>query len=284
MALPQAPGEVRFTIDVVAPRGRASAQDAARLPVAGAVDAAASDFEVVPRRVEADGTAAAKLTFVPKDSGGRPLGPGLSATFAFDGAPAGTLGPVKDLLDGSYEATIVAPKSPGSARVSVLLDDQPTGSSRIVGFGWDLPLVAADLGAEVQEAAGKPGLSKGEAALFDDARAALTSVLASAYAGEEAGAAAAAVKAFTRLAAAGRSPRFAAGQPASREVLEALRRRAHLLVDTVVLAGPDPEKERRLLEARAILVRADAALGAGRLAPAARLYAAAVRRGSPLFQ
>jgi hypothetical protein len=283
VGLPAVPGDVLFSLDIVAPQGRATVPEAARLAAAGPPDAAVTVFDVSPRRVEADGTAVATFVYDPKDSAGRSLGPGLAAAFVFDGAPAGALGPVVDHLDGTYKATIVAPATPGSARVSVTVDGQPTGASRLVGFGGDLPLVAADLGAEVQEALGEPGLSKGESALFASARKELNSVLASYYARHEPETATAAVKAFRILDAAGRSPLFAAGGPASREILEALRRRTHSLMEFVVFPVPDPPGEKLLASARAILARADSAYDGGNRSLAARLFAAAVRRAAPLL-
>ncbi len=281
--LPAVAGDITFSLAVVAPRGRATVAEAAVLSVAGPPDAAVTAFEVSPRRVEADGLSVATFRYVPKDSAGRPLGPGLAPVFGFDGPPAGVLGPVVDLGDGTYEAEIVAPAAPASARVSVTVGGQPTGASRLVGFGWDLPLVAADLGAEVQEVLGKPGLSKGESALFDSARKALNSVLASYYAMHEPETAVAAAKAYSILAAAGKSPRFSSGGPASREILEALRRRAHAALDLVVFPIPDPPGEKLLASAKAILGNADAAYAAANRGLAARLFAAAVRRAGPLL-
>jgi hypothetical protein len=277
---PSAPGTIRFSLLVSAPKGDAGVPEVASLSVAGAADAAASSLVATPRRVAADGTSPSTLVYTPRDAAGRPLGTGLAAALVFEGAPAGSLGPTSDLDDGRYSAVLVAPASPGSARISVTIGGAPTGVSRLVGFGWDLPLVAADLGAEVVEASGKPGVSRRESADFGKADGTLDEVLAALGAGDEPAAAAASARAFRDLVRAGRSPRFPDGAAASAEILEALRRRAHALVDPLV---PDEATLAAVVAARALLDRAEDDLESGRAPRAARGFAAAIRRAGPLL-
>ncbi|HEU4394703.1 MAG TPA: Ig-like domain-containing protein, partial [Planctomycetota bacterium] len=275
------PGEVRFSLVVDAPLGDGVVPDAATLVVAGPADAARSILGLDPRRVETGG-APATLVYEPRDAAGRLLGAGLLVSFAFDGAPAGTIGPAVDRGDGTYAAEVLSPAAPGSARVAALSGGVPTGLARIVGFGWDLPLVAADLGAETTEALGLPGLSRGEEARFARAAAKLDALADALATGSLEDAAAAAARATAALHRGASVPGGADGPAAAVELAEALRRRVRARVDAIVLPVPDPAGQRALGRARALLDRAEEVLGAGKAAAGARLLAAAARRAAPL--
>ena len=278
---PASPGEVRFSIVVDAPLGDGAVADAATLVVAGPADAAHSILGLEPRRVEIGG-ASATLVYEPRDAEGRPLGAGLLVAFAFDGAPAGTLGAAVDRGDGTYAAELLSPDAPGSARVAVVSGGVPTGLARIVGFGWDLPLVAADLGAETTEALGLPGLSRGEELRFARAAEALDALADALATGSLEDAAAAAARA---TAALHRGPHLiggADGPAAAVDLAEALRRRVRARIDAIVLPVPDPSGQRVLGRARALLDRAEEVLAAGNAVAGARLLAAAARRAAPL--
>ncbi len=273
---PGAPGEVRFSLEIAAPRGSALVPDAARLVVAGPGDAGRSTLEAEPRRVEAGGGAVVTLSFTPRDGSGNPLGPGLPVALLFDGPPAGTLGPVADLGDGTYVALLAAPEAPSSARVTATVDGEPAGVSRLVGFGWDLPLVAADLGAAVVEAMGRPGVSKSENREFGRAGEALDGVLAGLSLEDEEAAALAGRRAVAALLRAGSAPE-------ARNLAVALGRRVHGLVDAVVFPSPDPAGQRLLGTAKTILSRGDAALLAADEGRAAAFFVAALRKARPLL-
>jgi len=280
---PVVAGEIRFSLQVAAPAGSALRLDAARLTVAGPVDGARSSLDAAPARVEAGSTAPVTVIYTPRDGAGRLLGAGLDVAILFEGSAAGLLGPVADLGDGSYRAMLAPAADPSSARVTATVDGGPSGISRLVGFGWDLTLVAADLGAVVVEAKGQPGVSKSENRIFGDAGESLDGVLVALAAKDEIAAATAASSAVAALARAVGSPRFNGGPLAPRDVAEALRRRIHSLVDVIVFAVPDPAGQRRLGLSKSILARGDAQLLAGDAVRAARSYLAALRKAAPLL-
>jgi len=278
---PPAAGEVRFSLDIVAPLGSGRASDVAVLSVAGPADTARSSLDLEPRRVEVGGVPAV-LTYTPRDAAGRLLGAGLSVAFAFDGAPAGVIGPTADRRNGTYQATVLSPAAPGSARVAAAEGGAPTGLARLVGFGWDLALVAADLGAESTEAQGIPGLARREVMGFERAARRLDALADALAAGPLPPAAKAAARATAALRRAASVPGGADGPAAAVDLAEALRRRVRLRIDSIFFPVPDPAGQRTLGRARALLDRAEEALAAGRTAAGARLLAAAVRRAARL--
>jgi hypothetical protein len=278
---PSEPGEVGFSLSIDSPLGRGFLADAGTLPVAGPADPARSTLDLAPRRV-ATGGAGADLVYTPRDSLGRLLGAGLPVSFAFGGAPAGTLGPAADRGDGTYAATLASPDAPGSARVAVVVDGLPTGLSRLVGFGWELDLVAADLGAEAAEVQGIPGLSRNEAVLFGKAAAHLQALAEALAAGSLPDAARLAARAVPPLLAAGDGPGAADGEAAALELAEALRLRVRARIESIFLPSPEPGTVRLLLRVRGLLEKAEARLAAGDTAAGVRLLAAAARRAAPL--
>ncbi len=280
---PGGPGVVLVSLSVAGPSGSVAVPGAARLEVAGPADAARSTLRASPRRVEADGESTLEILYAPRDAAGRLLGPGLDPEIRFEGAPAGTLGPVTDRRDGTYAATLTAPAAEGSARVTAVLSGAPTGTSVLAGYGWDLALVAADLGAEAGAAEGQEGISRRERADILRARGHLDAILAGTEAGDAPAAGAAAARAAAALLRAARSPRFPSAGPAAAEVAEALRRRTRWLVDRIVLPVGDPRAERLLSAARILRAKGEAALLAGDVAPGTRLLAAALRKAGPLL-
>ena len=278
---PPAAGEVRFSLVVDASLGDGAVPDAATLVVAGPADAARSLLGLDPRRVEIGG-APATLVYEPRDAAGRPLGAGLLVSFAFDGAPAGTLGPAVDRGDGTYAAELLSPDAPGSARVAAVAGGVPSGLARLVGFGWDLPLVAADLGAETTEALGLPGLSRDDEVRFARAAARLDALADALATGPLEDAAAAAARATAALRRGATVPGGADGPAAAVDLAEALRRRVRTRINAIVFQVPDPRGQRLLGRARALLDRAEEVLAAGNAVAGARLLAAAARRAAPL--
>jgi hypothetical protein len=121
-------------------------------PTSAAVNAAQSSLTVAPASIRADGVQVATITIVPRDSGGVLLGRGLS--IAIDSSmlwPAHQSGPLVDLGNGSYAATVTAsvPGS-GSVRVTVegaVLSSVPTITATAVDPSSSLREVAiAELG------------------------------------------------------------------------------------------------------------------------------------------
>jgi hypothetical protein len=190
---------------------------------------------------------------------------------------------VEDFGDGSYRALLGPAEEDSSARITATVDGLPSGASVLVGFGWDLTHVAADLGAVVVEAKGKPGVSKSESRNFGAAGESLDGILAGLAAQDDVAAAAAATAAVVALSRLSASPRFPGAAAAARDVAEALRRRVHSLVDAVVFAVPDPAGERRLGVAKTLLARGDSALAGGDPVRAARYLLAALKKAGPLL-
>jgi hypothetical protein len=277
------PGQVAFSLTVYGPRGVTEVPAAAVLPVAGAADPFRTTLVAAPRRLEADGTSILTLVLTPRDDRGLLLGPGLDASLAFESDPAGILGPAVDAGNGSYVALLKAPDSPGSAWIASLIAGEPIGTSRLVGFGYELGNVASDLGAESGWAQGLPGLSKKDVSRFSTAEAQLDAVVAALQAGSEKGAATATARATAALVKAAKSPRWAEAGEAAGEVAESLRRRAHAIVDPVVVPVIDPAGQKVLLAARAALAKGDQAMEDGYYARAAKFCAAAIRKVLPLL-
>jgi hypothetical protein len=93
------------------------------------VDATRSTVTVAPASIRADGLQTAAITVVPRDGNGVLLGRGLAV--AIDAAllwPASLAGPVVDLGDGSYRATVAA-STPGTGSVRVVVEAIPLTAS-----------------------------------------------------------------------------------------------------------------------------------------------------------
>ncbi len=280
---PAAPGVLAVSVSVATEGGSAASPGAGVLEVAGPVDAARTTLDASPRRVEADGASEVALLLVPRDAAGRRLGPGLAAEAAFEGAPSGVLGPLEDHADGTYTGILRAPAEEGSVRVTVLLDGAPTGASRLVGFGWSLPFVAADLGAEAGAAEGTAGISRRERIDFGTARAHLDHVLAGLDAGDDPAAASAAARAAASLRKVAGNPRFPGAAAAAAEVAEALRRHVRAAVDRLAPKAGDVRGERALSRARILRAQGESALATGDVVKGTRLLAAALRKARPLL-
>jgi hypothetical protein len=96
------------------------------------VSAAQSVIESSPDTLTADGTSTSTITVRLRDPGGTPLSSGghqvhLSTT-------AGHLGPVVDLLNGTYQATLTATTTIGVATVTGQLDGNALGAGATVTF------------------------------------------------------------------------------------------------------------------------------------------------------
>ena len=98
-------------------------------PWSAPVDASRSAVTVAPASIRADGLQTAAITVVPRDANGEPLGRGLAVTI--DAAllwPASLSGPIVDLGDGSYRATVAA-STPGTGTVRVVVEGIPLAAS-----------------------------------------------------------------------------------------------------------------------------------------------------------
>ena len=121
-------------------------------PASAAVNASLSSLNVAPASIRADGVQVATVTIVPRDASGVLLGSGLSITI--DSAllwPAQQSGPIVDLGNGSYAASVVASvPGTGSVRVAVegtVLSSLPTITATAVDPSSSLrELAIAQLG------------------------------------------------------------------------------------------------------------------------------------------
>ncbi len=86
-------------------------------PASDAPSAALTDVDVVPGRVDADGASTLTVRVTPRKETAEDVGPGATVTLTHDGA--GALGSVRDVGDGTYEALLTAPTTPGRDRLSV---------------------------------------------------------------------------------------------------------------------------------------------------------------------
>ncbi|MHC4922861.1 MAG: invasin domain 3-containing protein, partial [Planctomycetota bacterium] len=104
----------------------------------GPVDAAASDFDVAPRRLRADGQATATMSLFPRDVNGVDLGAGRTVAVQFTGDPDVSDGPVVDDGNGGYSATLTAGTTRESTTVTVTVNGNALGDARPLEFGFPL--------------------------------------------------------------------------------------------------------------------------------------------------
>jgi hypothetical protein len=88
-------------------------------------DAGLSDVGVAPSVIDADGASRARVTVIPKNGLGQPLGSGCSVSVNLSGP--GTVSAVTDEGDGTYSAFVTAPLLPGTATVEATADAGGSG-------------------------------------------------------------------------------------------------------------------------------------------------------------
>jgi hypothetical protein len=258
--IPATPGTIGYDLEVNAAPGEQRIVTVTTLAAAGFPDHAQSFVEVLPRRIEANGVAVARVRVLPRDGFGRTIGDGQDVQVVTLDGPPGLVGITKSLGAATYEAPILAPTTAGSLRVAVTLDGAPTGIVARIGFGYDLRLVAADLGAEATATAGIPGLSRSTGNALGKAGVFLGTMVAAHERGDAPAAAKEGVRAVKSLLLVASQGPFFGGDDGATELAEALRRRARALIDPLRILVPDPKAEKALGKARAHLARAEAAM------------------------
>ncbi|MHC4923575.1 MAG: invasin domain 3-containing protein [Planctomycetota bacterium] len=280
---PDLPGVTRFSISVETEAGSTVLPDVVQVFAAGPVDSVGSTLTASPRRIEADGEKTSTLILRPRDSAGRPLGPGLDIEFLFQGVPAGSLGAVSDLENGNYSVELTAPEIAGRVHVTATLEGEPIGVVRRVGFGWNMDHVLADVGGDLGETEGIPGLSKQETKAFGSAGTALDGTVLANRSGDLVAMGKWAAKAVRALEKAGGSPRFSEGFTAATELAESLRRRAADSIGAIKFAVPDAKGEKTLGKARQLLAKGELQLLLKNPGKGAKLISKALSKAKSLL-
>jgi adhesin/invasin len=109
-------------------------QDTAVVVFTGSISLSESTVEADPEELPADGTSTSQITVTPLDGNGDPIpDESLDVTLELEGE--GTLSPVNfDSESSTYQATLTAPDTPGSATIRARVDGELLEDSATVDF------------------------------------------------------------------------------------------------------------------------------------------------------